>query len=503
MPLRKDIHKVMVLGSGPIVIGQAAEFDYAGTQACRALREEGLEVVLVNSNPATIMTDKAMADKVYIEPMTVEAVQEIIKKEHPDSLLPNLGGQTGLNLAMELCENGFLEKMGVKLLGANPTTIAKAEDRQMFKDTMEKIGEPIIASKVVHSVEDAVDFTREIGLPVIIRPAYTLGGTGGGIAYTWEQLREIAASGIMYSRVDEILVEKCIAGWKEIEYEVMRDHKGNAITICNMENVDPVGVHTGDSVVVAPSQTLCDKEYQMLRTSALNIITELGIEGGCNVQYALNPESFEYAVIEVNPRSSRTVPYISKVTGVPMVDLATRCMFGEKLKDMGCGTGLHPESDHYAVKVPVFSFQKLRDLDTQLGPEMKSTGEVLGVAKTFREALLKGLTGAGFQMKKKGAVLISVRDSDKQEAIRIGERFEALGFDIYATSGTANVLNRHMVATNSIRNVDEPSPNIIDLIESGKIDYVVATSVKGRHPELGSVHIRRTAVERAIPCLTS
>ena len=1033
MPLRKDIHKVMVLGSGPIVIGQAAEFDYAGTQACRALREEGLEVVLVNSNPATIMTDKAMADKVYIEPMTVEAVQQIIKKERPDSLLPNLGGQTGLNLAMELCESGFLDQMGVKLLGAKPDTIAKAEDRQMFKDTMEKIGEPCIASKVVHTVEDAVEFTREIGLPVIIRPAYTLGGTGGGIAYTWDELREIAATGIMYSRVDEILVEKCITGWKEIDYEVMRDAKGNAITICNMENVDPVGVHTGDSVVVAPSQTLCDKEYQMLRTSALNIITELGIEGGCNVQFALHPTSFEYAVIEVNPRvsrssalaskatgypiakvtakiavgygldeienavtkktkacfeptidycvvkfprwpfdkfvyadntlgtqmkatgevmaidnsfegalmkavrgceikldsmivprirqqtdaevkkgvartddqrlfhicealrrgimtieeihevttmdtfflhkfqniidtekalatadavdaalylrakkmgfldktieqlsgkdisavkrlpvykmvdtcaaefeaetpyyystydeesevkpasgkkkvlvlgsgpirigqgiefdycsvhavwalqklgcetviinnnpetvstdfdtadrlyfepltpedvtgvaaaekpdfaivqfggqtainlaahieklgipilgtpawsidaaedrekfdvilekcgiprpaghtvmteeeavkaadelgypvlvrpsyvlggqgmeiaykeedvrefmqvisrnkvenpvlvdkymmgreievdaicdgddilipgimehferagvhsgdsisiypsinieqkhkdtiirytealaknlavlglvniqfvlyndqvyvievnprSSRTVPYISKVTGVPMVDLATRCMFGEKLRDMGCGTGLHPESDHYAVKVPVFSFQKLRDLDTQLGPEMKSTGEVLGVSTSFREALLKGLTGAGFQMKKKGAVLISVRDSDKQEAIRIGERFESLGFDIYATSGTANVLNRHMVATNAIRNVDEPSPNIIDLIESGKIDYVIATSVKGRHPELGSVHIRRTAVERAIPCLTS
>ncbi|MGE4549539.1 MAG: carbamoyl-phosphate synthase large subunit [Intestinibacillus sp.] len=1034
MPLRTDIHKVMVLGSGPIVIGQAAEFDYAGTQACRALREEGLEVVLVNSNPATIMTDKAMADKVYIEPMTVEAVQEIIRKERPDSLLPNLGGQTGLNLAMELCENGFLEKMGVKLLGANPDTIAKAEDRQMFKDTMEKIGEPIIASKVVHSVEDAVAFTEEIGLPVIIRPAYTLGGTGGGIAYTWEQLRSIAASGIMHSRINEILVEKCIAGWKEIEYEVMRDHKGNAITICNMENVDPVGVHTGDSVVVAPSQTLCDKEYQMLRTSALNIITELGIEGGCNVQYALNPDSFEYAVIEVNPRvsrssalaskatgypiakvtakiavgygldeipnavtgktkacfeptldycvikfprwpfdkfvyadnslgtqmkatgevmsiansfeaammkavrsiemkltsmidpklaswtddevkagvrrindqrlfviceafrrgimtvdevfeitkidvwflykflnivemenglkkaaaidadlydrakklgfldrtitelsgkqipeeirrlpiyktvdtcaaefdaetpyyysawdeenevkpdngkkkvlvlgsgpirigqgiefdycsvhavwalkdlgcetviinnnpetvstdfdtadrlyfepltpedvtgvvnaekpdaaivqfggqtainlaahmeklgvpilgtpawsidaaedrekfdvilekcgiprpaghtvmtedeavqaaealgypvlvrpsyvlggqgmeiaykeedvrefmrvitrytvenpvlvdkymmgreievdaicdgedilipgimehleragvhsgdsisvypsitiedrhkeviiqytealaknlavlglvniqfvlyndeiyvievnprSSRTVPYISKVTGVPMVDLATRCMFGEKLRDMGYGTGLYPESNHYAVKVPVFSFQKLRDLDTQLGPEMKSTGEVLGVSTSFREALLKGLMGAGFKMKRRGAVLISVRDSDKQEAIKIAERFESLGFEIYATSGTANILNRHMVGTNAIRNVDEPAPNIIDLIESGKIDYVIATSVKGRHPELGSVHIRRTAVERSIPCLTS
>ncbi len=1034
MPLRKDIHKVMVLGSGPIVIGQAAEFDYAGTQACRALREEGLEVVLVNSNPATIMTDKSMADKVYIEPMTIEAVQEIIKKERPDSLLPNLGGQTGLNLAMELCENGFLERMNVKLLGAKPDTIAKAEDRQLFKDTMEKIGEPIIASKVVHTVEDAVEFTKEIGLPVIIRPAYTLGGTGGGIAYTWEQLREIAASGIMYSRVDEILVEKCISGWKEIEYEVMRDHKGNAITICNMENIDPVGVHTGDSVVVAPTQTLCDKECQMLRSSALSIITELGIEGGCNVQYALNPDSFEYAVIEVNPRvsrssalaskatgypiakvtakiavgygldeidnavtgktkacfeptldycvvkfprwpfdkfvyadnslgtqmkatgevmsiansfegammkavrsiemkltsmidpklagwsdediragvlrindqrlfviceafrrgimtvdevfditkidtwflykfyritdmenelraaqsidrdlyarakqmgfldrtiselsgceipadvarlpsyktvdtcaaefdaetpyyysswdeetevkpdngkqkvlvlgsgpirigqgiefdycsvhavwalknrgcetviinnnpetvstdfdtadrlyfepltpedvtgvvraekpdaaivqfggqtainlaahieklgipilgtpawsidaaedrekfdvilekcgiprpaghtvmtedeavatadglgypvlvrpsyvlggqgmeiaykeedvrefmrvitrdkvenpvlidkymmgreievdaicdgesvlipgimehleragvhsgdsisvypsitiedrhketiigytealakslaviglvniqfvlyndevyvievnprSSRTVPYISKVTGVPMVDLATRCMFGEKLADMGYGTGLYPESDHYAVKVPVFSFQKLRDLDTQLGPEMKSTGEVLGVSTSFRQALLKGLIGAGFAMKRHGAVLISVRDSDKQEAIKIAERFERLGFEIYATSGTANVFNRHMIATNAVRNVDEEAPNIIDLIESGKIDYVIATSVKGRHPELGSVHIRRTTVERAIPCLTS
>ena len=1033
MPLRQDIHKVMVLGSGPIVIGQAAEFDYAGTQACRALREEGLEVVLVNSNPATIMTDKAMADKVYIEPMTIPCVQEIIKKERPDSILPTLGGQTGLNIAMDLVASGFLDEYNVKLLGANPTTIDKAEDRQMFKDTMEKIHEPIIASKVVHSVEDAVAFTEEIGLPVIIRPAYTLGGTGGGIAYTWDELREIAASGILYSRVDEILVEKCIAGWKEIEYEVMRDGKGNVITVCNMENIDPVGVHTGDSVVVAPSQTLCDYEYQMLRTSALKIITELGIEGGCNVQFALNPDSFEYAVIEVNPRvsrssalaskatgypiakiaakiavgygldeltnavtgktvacfeptldycvvkfprwpfdkfvyadkslgtqmkatgevmsisnsfeaalmkavrsiemkvdslsmpliaklsdeeviekvkicdferifsiceafrrgimtldevhditkidtwflhgfmriidmehaleqteqldeqlylaakkmgftdkvierlskkevgslarmpvyktvdtcaaefeaetpyyystfdeetevkpatgkkkvmvlgsgpirigqgiefdycsvhsvwalqqlgcetiivnnnpetvstdfdtadrlyfepltpeditgivnaekpdaaivqfggqtainlaghleklgvpilgtpawsidaaedrekfdvilnktgiprakgdtvfteeeavavadrlgypvlvrpsyvlggqgmeiaykeedireymqvitrtkienpvlvdkylmgreievdaicdgedilipgimehmeragihsgdsisvypsisieenhrqtiidytqklskelavlglvniqfvlyndevyvievnprSSRTIPYISKITGVPMVDLATRCMFGEKLKDMGWGTGLYPECKHYAVKVPVFSFQKLRGLDTQLGPEMKSTGEVLGVSTSFREALLKGMMGAGYEMKKKGKILISVRDADKQEIIQVAERFSELGFELYATTGTANVLNRHMVATNAVRNVYEPSPNMIDLIESGDIDYVIATSVKGRHPELGSVRIRRSTVEHAIPCLTA
>ena len=397
MPLRKDIHKVMVLGSGPIVIGQAAEFDYAGTQACRALREEGLEVVLVNSNPATIMTDKAMADKVYIEPMTVEAVQEIIKQEHPDSLLPNLGGQTGLNLAMELCENGFLEKMGVKLLGANPTTIAKAEDRQMFKDTMEKIGEPIIASKVVHTVEDAVDFTREIGLPVIIRPAYTLGGTGGGIAYTWEQLREIAASGIMYSRVDEILVEKCIAGWKEIEYEVMRDHKGNAITICNMENVDPVGVHTGDSVVVAPSQTLCDKEYQMLRTSALNIITELGITGGCNVQYALNPESFEYCVIEVNPRVSRSSALASKATGYPIAKVAAKIALGytlDEIKNAVTGktyASFEPMLDYCVVKMPRLPFDKFITAEHTLGTQMKATGEVMAIANNFEGGLMKAI----------------------------------------------------------------------------------------------------------------
>ena len=404
MPLRKDIHKVMVLGSGPIVIGQAAEFDYAGTQACRALREEGLEVVLVNSNPATIMTDKAMADKVYIEPMTVEAVQEIIKKEHPDSLLPNLGGQTGLNLAMELCENGFLDKMGVKLLGANPTAIAKAEDRQMFKDTMEKIGEPIIASKVVHSVEDAVDFTREIGLPVIIRPAYTLGGTGGGIAYTWEQLREIAASGIMYSRVDEILVEKCIAGWKEIEYEVMRDHKGNAITICNMENVDPVGVHTGDSVVVAPSQTLCDKEYQMLRTSALNIITELGIEGGCNVQYALNPESFEYAVIEVNPRVSRSSALASKATGYPIAKVTAKIAVGYGLDEISNAvTGktkacFEPTLDYCVVKFPRWPFDKFVYADNTLGTQMKATGEVIAIDNTFEGALMKAVRGCEIKL---------------------------------------------------------------------------------------------------------
>ena len=404
MPLRSDIKKVMVLGSGPIVIGQAAEFDYAGTQACRALREEGLEVVLVNSNPATIMTDKAMADKVYIEPMTVEAVKEIIKKERPDSLLPNLGGQTGLNLAMELCEEGFLAEMGVKLLGANPTTIAKAEDRQMFKDTMEKIGEPIIASKVVHTVEDAVAFTEEIGLPVIIRPAYTLGGTGGGIAYTWDELREIAASGIMHSRVDEILVEKNISGWKEIEYEVMRDRKGNAITICNMENVDPVGVHTGDSVVVAPSQTLCDKEYQMLRTSALKIITELGIEGGCNVQFALHPTSFEYAVIEVNPRVSRSSALASKATGYPIAKVTAKIAVGYGLDEIdNAVTGktkacFEPTIDYIVAKFPRWPFDKFVYADNTLGTQMKATGEVMAIAPSFEQAMMKSVRGAEIKL---------------------------------------------------------------------------------------------------------
>ena len=306
MPRDKSIKKVMVIGSGPIVIGQAAEFDYAGTQACRSLKEEGVEVCLVNSNPATIMTDKDIADEVYIEPLTLKSLESIIKKEKPDSILPTLGGQAGLNLGMELEESGFLKEQGVRLIGTTAQTIKKAEDRQEFKDTMEKIGEPVAASEVVHDVEHGVRFTNTIGYPVVLRPAYTLGGSGGGIAHNETELREILENGLRLSRVHEVLVERCIAGWKEIEYEVMRDAAGNCITVCNMENIDPVGVHTGDSIVVAPSQTLSDKDYQMLRTSALNIITELGITGGCNVQYALNPDSFEYCVIEVNPRVSRS-----------------------------------------------------------------------------------------------------------------------------------------------------------------------------------------------------
>ncbi len=1036
MPLRSDIKKVLVIGSGPIVIGQAAEFDYAGTQACRALKQEGLEVVLINSNPATIMTDKHMADKIYIEPLTLDVVKRVIEIEKPDSVLSNLGGQTALTLSMQLAEDGFLAAHGVKLLGSNPETIHRAEDRQAFKDTMEEIGQPCIPSKVVETVEDAMTFAEEIHYPVIVRPAFTLGGTGGGIAYTPEELHEIATNGLRLSPITQVLIEKCISGWKEIEFEVIRDRKGNVITVCSMENFDPVGVHTGDSIVVAPAVTLADKEYQMLRSAALDIIQALKVEGGCNVQFALKPDSFQYAVIEVNPRvsrssalaskatgypiakvaariaigytldeiinqvtgktyacfepaidyivvkfpkwpfdkfvyakktlgtqmkatgeimsiapsfeagmmkavrsielgmdtltkkafieltdeevlkkledvdvdrcfcvfealkrgisidkiheitmidkwfiaklnnlaelekwlangelteekyltakkycyldstierisgqkikdrklavykmvdtcaaefaadtpyfyntfddeneaaefieqhptdkkkvivfgsgpirigqgiefdycsvhcvwtlkemgceaiicnnnpetvstdfdtgdrlyfdpltredvealiatekpygcvvqfggqtaikltkhltelgvrilgtqaadidaaedrelfdellercgiprpkgetvftveealkaanelgypvllrpsyvlggqnmiiahcdsdvneymkiitatelenpvlidkymmgtevevdaicdgedylipgimehieragvhsgdsisiypchtlsehikrviidytqklakalhviglvniqyvvynhevyvievnprSSRTVPYISKVTGVPMVDLATKIILGAKLKDMGYKSGLYPVGDYVAVKVPVFSFEKLHDVDNQLGPEMKSTGECLGIAKTFSEALLKGLIAAGYKMYDKGGVLISVKDGDKNDVIEIASRFEELGFKIYATSGTASILNRNMIAANHVYRIHEAKePNVITLLESGEINYVISTSETGRKPSLDSVRMRRKAVERSIACLTS
>lgn len=1035
MPLRKDIKKVLVIGSGPIVIGQAAEFDYAGTQACRALKQEGLEVVLVNSNPATIMTDKAMADKIYIEPLTLDIVKRVIEIEKPDSLLSTLGGQTGLTLSMELAEEGFLNSHNVKLLGADPETIHKAEDRQAFKDTMEKIGEPCIPSKVVTTIDDAVAFAEEIHYPVIVRPAFTLGGTGGGICENEEQLRDIAENGLRLSPITQILVEKCISGWKEIEFEVIRDRKGNDITVCSMENFDPVGIHTGDSIVIAPAVTLSDREYQMLRTAALNIINELKVEGGCNCQFALHPTSMKYAVIEVNPRvsrssalaskatgypiakvaakiaigytldeiinqvtgktyacfepaldyvvvkfpkwafdkfvyakrtlgtqmkatgevmaigtnfesammkavrstelgvdslnmpkmesiptedllkkivhaederafqifellkrgistqkiheltmidmwfleklenivelqrllekgdltaekyelakkngfldstierisgqkvpyhkyavykmvdtcagefnaetpyfystyddeneakefieernsgkkkvivfgsgpirigqgiefdycsvhcvwtlkklgyeaiicnnnpetvstdfdtgdrlyfdpltpedvaniihtenpygcivqfggqtaikltryltdmgvrilgtsaddidaaedrerfdeilqktgipraaghtvmtedeaieaanslgypvlmrpsyvlggqnmivahsdsdiheymkiilshnienpvlidkylmgtevevdaicdgtdflipgimehveragvhsgdsisvypcqhlsqriqniiidytkklaeelhvlglmniqyvvynddvyvievnprSSRTVPYISKVTGVSMVDIATRIIFGEKLKDMGYKSGLYPVGDYVAVKVPVFSFAKLQDVDTMLGPEMKSTGECLGIAHNFEDALIKGLIGAGYDLKKTGGVLISVRDSDKQEIIDIADKFASMGFELYGTSGTANVLNHNMIATNVVKKLSEGEPNTMTLLESGKIHYLISTSAKGRLPARDSVKMRRKAIERSICSLTA
>ncbi len=397
MPKNPNVKKVMVIGSGPIVIGQAAEFDYAGTQACRSLKEEGIEVVLVNSNPATIMTDRDIADKVYIEPLTAKVLEQIIEKEKPDSILPTLGGQAGLNLGMELEESGFLKSHNVKLLGTTAATIKKAEDRQEFKDTMEKIGEPCAASLVVENVEDGVAFTNTIGYPVVLRPAYTLGGSGGGIAHNQTELEEILENGLRLSRVGQVLVERCIAGWKEIEYEVMRDSAGNCITVCNMENIDPVGVHTGDSIVVAPSQTLSDKEYQMLRTSALNIISELNITGGCNVQFALHPTSFEYCVIEVNPRVSRSSALASKATGYPIAKVAAKIALGytlDEIKNAITGktyASFEPTLDYCVVKMPRLPFDKFITAKRTLTTQMKATGEVMSICTNFEGALMKAI----------------------------------------------------------------------------------------------------------------
>ena len=397
MPRNNDIKKVLVIGSGPIVIGQAAEFDYAGTQACRSLKEEGIEVCLVNSNPATIMTDKQIADQVYIEPLTLESLKEIIIKEKPDSILPTLGGQAGLNLGMELAECGFLDEQGVKLIGTTAETIFKAEDRQAFKDTMEKIGEPIAASQVVKNIEDGIAFTNKIGYPVVLRPAFTLGGSGGGIAHDEQELIDILSNGLRLSRVGEVLVERCIAGWKEIEYEVMRDANGNCITVCNMENIDPVGVHTGDSIVVAPSQTLGDKEYQMIRTSALNIINELQITGGCNVQYALNPDSFEYCVIEVNPRVSRSSALASKATGYPIAKVTAKIALGYHLDEIKNAitqktyASFEPMLDYCVVKIPRLPFDKFLTAKRTLTTQMKATGEVMSICNNFEGALMKAI----------------------------------------------------------------------------------------------------------------
>ena len=397
MPRNPDIKKVLVIGSGPIIIGQAAEFDYAGTQACRSLREEGVEVVLVNSNPATIMTDPDIADHVYIEPLNTDSLTRIIEKERPDSILPTLGGQTGLNLAMALSESGVLIEYGVRLLGTSAESIRKAEDRQSFKDTMRSIGQPCVTSTVVERVEDAVAFAGQIGLPVIVRPAYTLGGTGGGIANTMKELQEIAANGIRLSRVGQVLIERCISGWKEIEYEVIRDGAGNVITVCNMENVDPVGVHTGDSIVVAPSQTLADREYQMLRSAALDIISALEIEGGCNVQFALNPCSFEYAVIEVNPRVSRSSALASKATGYPIAKVAAKIALGYCLDEIpNAVTGktcacFEPALDYCVVKIPKWPFDKFVHASRVLGTQMKATGEVMAIDNSFEGALMKAV----------------------------------------------------------------------------------------------------------------
>jgi len=400
MPLDKNIKKIMVIGSGPIVIGQAAEFDYAGTQACRVLREDGIEIVLVNSNPATIMTDKNIADRIYIEPLTLTTVERIIEKERPDSILSGLGGQTGLTLCMQLARDGYLEKMNVRLLGSSPETIDKAEDRRIFKETMQSIGQPVIPSAIANDVDTALKSAVKIGYPVIVRPAFTLGGSGGGFASDESALKEIASNGLAISPINQILVERSVAGWKEIEYEVMRDRNGNVITVCSMENFDPVGIHTGDSIVIAPAVTLADKEYQMLRLAALNIIRALGVEGGCNVQFALNPDSFEYAVIEVNPRVSRSSALASKATGYPIAKVATKIAIGYTLDEIiNAVTGntyaaFEPTIDYVAVKFPKWPFDKFVYAQKELGTQMKATGEVMALADSFEEALLKAVRGA-------------------------------------------------------------------------------------------------------------
>ena len=398
MPLNPKIHKVMVIGSGPIIIGQAAEFDYAGNQACKALKEKGLEVVLVNSNPATLMTDHAMADEIYIEPLTLETVMRIIEKEKPDSLLSTLGGQTGLTLSMELAKSGFLAKHNVQLLGANPETIDKAEDRQGFKDCLASINQPCIPSEVHTDLQAAIKYAEEVlEYPVIIRPAFTLGGTGGGIVYNHDQMVEIAANGLHRSPIHQILVEKCITGWKEIEFEVMRDAAGNCIPICPMENIDPVGVHTGDSIVMAPTASLNQAEYDMLKNAALDIVNALGVEGGCNVQFALNPNSFEYAVIEINPRVSRSSALASKATGYPIAKLAAKIALGYGLdeiknavtqKTYAC---FEPTLDYVVVKIPKWPFDKFFTADRALGTKMMATGEIMAIGSNLEAALLKGI----------------------------------------------------------------------------------------------------------------
>lgn len=439
MPLRSDIKKVLMIGSGPIVIGQAAEFDYAGAQACRALKQEGLEVVLVNSNPATIMTDKHMADKIYIEPLTLDVLKRIIKIEKPDSILSTLGGQTGLTLSMQLAAEGFLEENNVKLLGANPETIHKAEDRQAFKDTMEAIGEPCIPSKVVETLEDAMDFAEVIHYPVIVRPAFTLGGTGGGIAYNKEELHEIATNGLRLSPITQILVEKCISGWKEIEFEVIRDSKGNVITVCSMENFDPVGVHTGDSIVIAPTVTLTDKEYQMLRTAAINIIQALEVEGGCNCQFALHPTTMDYAVIEVNPRVSRSSALASKATGYPIAKVATRIAIGYSLDEIiNQVTGktyacFEPALDYVVVKFPKWPFDKFVYAKKTLGTQMKATGEIMAIGPSFEAAMMKAVRSIelgmdtmrkeSFKKLSDAEVMLKLQDVDTDRSFCV---FEAL-----------------------------------------------------------------------------
>ena len=485
--------KVLVLGSGPIRIGQGIEFDYCGVHAVWALKEAGYETIFVNNNPETVSTDFDTSDRLYFEPLTPEDVEGIVNAEKPDGVIVGFGGQTAIKLARHM------EKIGVKILGTSASDIDAAEDREKFDKILEECDIPRPDGETVLTIEDAVIAGDKLGYPVLLRPSYVLGGQGMEIAYNKAEIAEYMAVILRNHQENPILIDKYLMG-KEIEVDAICD--GTDILIPGiMEHLERAGVHSGDSISVYPTISVEKRLKRVITEYTKRLAKSLNVVGLVNIQFVIY--NHEVYVIEVNPRSSRTIPYISKVTGIPMVDLALKCMLGEKLADMGYGTGLYPEKEHYAVKVPVFSFQKLHNLDTQLGPEMKSTGEVLGVSKSFREALLKGLLGAGFYMKKQGGVLFSIKDTDKQEAIEIADKMSAIGFDIFATAGTASVFNRNMVATNVVRKLEEDSPNIIDLIESGKIDYVICTSKDGRDPALASVQIRRKCVERAIPCFTS
>ena len=504
MAKRTDLKKILVIGSGPIVIGQAAEFDYAGTQACLALKEEGYEVVLCNSNPATIMTDTSIADKVYMEPLTLEYVAKIVRHERPDAIVPGIGGQTGLNLAMQLEKKGILKECRVELLGTSSESIERAEDRELFKELCESLGEPVLPSVIANTVEEAIKAAENIGYPAVLRPAFTLGGTGGGFADDEQEFLGLIKNALALSPVHQVLIEKSIKGFKEIEYEVIRDANDTAITVCNMENLDPVGIHTGDSIVVCPSQTLTNKEYQMLRDSALKIIRALKVEGGCNVQFALDPDSFQYYLIEVNPRVSRSSALASKASGYPLADIATKVILGKSLKEQGITVSYPEEKKRWYVKVPAFSFAKLSGMDAYLLPEMKSTGEAIGYDKKLHRAMYKAMIASGIRVQNYGTVIVTLADEDKDEALPLIRRFYDMGFNIEATSLTGENLKQHGIRTRILGKPSEGSSEILDEIRAGYVSYVINTRaiLSGVHYEDG-VAIRSAATQNNITMLTS
>jgi len=501
MPKRTDIRKILLIGSGPIVIGQACEFDYSGTQACKALREEGFEIILVNSNPATIMTDPEMADATYIEPLTADILELIIKKERPHALLPTMGGQTALNLAVDLSERVVLDRYGVELIGAKLDAIKKAENRELFKEAMEKIGLEVPKSAYISSVKEGVEATEYIGFPAILRPSFTLGGTGGGIAYNIEEFKELVERGLKLSPIQQVLIEESVLGWKEYELEVMRDGKDNVVIICSIENFDPMGIHTGDSVTVAPAQTLTDKEYQRMRDAAIAVIREIGVDtGGSNIQFAHNPQNGRMVVIEMNPRVSRSSALASKATGFPIAKIAAKVMVGKTLKELGLTEERHME--HIAIKEAVFPFDRFPGVDTILGPEMKSTGEVMGIDEDFGRAFGKSQISCGNRIPLSGKIFISLKDKDKPTSVPIVKKLLELGLSVIATRGTAQYLKEHGLEVEVINKVTEGRPHIVDSIKNREIDFVINT-VSSTQAQKDSFSIRRSALQYKVPFTTT